>query len=318
MTTTTTLPESVLAVVGPRYREVAVPVEGGELHVGVWEPDVDGAPADAEVHTAVLVHGITASHVSFAALARALPGVRLIAPDLRGRGRSRDLPGPYGMPRHADDVAAVLEHLGVREAVAVGHSMGAFVSIVLADRHPHLVRSLHLVDGGMPLLPPPGVAPQDVAAAVLGPAADRLRRTFPSREAYRDFWRAHPAIGREWDDVVTAYVDYDLVGEEPQLCPATRPAALEEDIRELVDGASVQRALESLPSRPATWFLAPRGLLDEVPPLYPDAARDLWTRRLPQMRVVPIEDVNHYTIVLGERGVQQLLPHLEEDLGRSG
>ncbi|WP_298750795.1 alpha/beta fold hydrolase [uncultured Serinicoccus sp.] len=312
-TTTQQLPESVAAVLGPRYRAVAVPVDGGDLHVGVWEPEDVGATG-AATPTAVLIHGITASHVSWAALARALPGVRLVAPDLRGRGRSRDLPAPYGMPRHADDVAAALDHLGVREAVAVGHSMGAFVALVLADLHPRLVRSLHLVDGGMPLLPPPGVAPQDVAAAVLGPAADRLRRTFPSRTAYREFWSDHPALGPYQDEVVTAYVDYDLVGEEPELSPATRPAALEEDIRELVDGASVQTALQGLPSWPATWYVAPRGLMDEVPPLYPDAARERWTRALPTLRLVTVDDVNHYTVVLGAHGVRQLLPYLEADL----
>ena len=315
-TTTQPLPDSVSAVLGPRYRSVAVPVDGGDLHVGVWEPEDAVAPG-AEVPTAVLVHGITSSHVAWARLAQALPGVRVVAPDLRGRGRSRDLPAPYGMPRHADDVAAALDHLGVRQAVAVGHSMGAFVALVLADRHPRLVRSLHLVDGGMPLLPPPGVAPQDVAAAVLGPAADRLRTTFPSRAAYREFWGEHPALGPYQDEVVTAYVDYDLVGEEPELRPATRPAALQEDIRELVDGAAVQAALEEVPSRPATWYVAPRGLLDEVPPLYPDAARDRWTRQLPTLRMVEVEDVNHYTVVLGAHGVRQLLPHLGADLGVS-
>ncbi|WP_238335823.1 alpha/beta fold hydrolase [Serinicoccus kebangsaanensis] len=307
---TLTLPESVRSVVGPRYRSERVPVEGGDLHVGVWEPE---DTAGADVPTAVLIHGITASHVSWAALAQALPGVRLVAPDLRGRGRSRDLPAPYGMPRHADDVAAALEHLGVRRTVVVGHSMGAFVALVLADRHPDLVRSLLLVDGGMPLLPPPGVAPEDMAAAVLGPAADRLRMTFPSREAYHDFWREHPALGPGWDAFVEAYVDYDLVGEAPRLQPSTRPAALAEDIRELVDGDSVEQALEGL-HHPATWFVAPRGLLDEVPPLYPDGARDRWTGRLPDLRMVPVEDVNHYTVVLAERGVRQLLPHLEEGL----
>ncbi|WP_237141381.1 alpha/beta fold hydrolase [Serinicoccus hydrothermalis] len=306
---TESLPSSVEAVLGERYRSVAVPVDGGDLHVGVWEPeDSEGA-----VPTVVLVHGITASHVSFAALAQALPGVRLVAPDLRGRGRSRDLPAPYGMPRHADDVAAVLHHLGVDQAVAVGHSMGAFVSLVLADRHPDLVRSLLLVDGGMPLLPPPGVAPEDMAAAVLGPAADRLRMTFPSREAYHEFWREHPALGPGWDEFTTAYVDYDLVGEEPGLTPATRPEALAEDIRELVDGASVEHALDAL-THPATWLVAPRGLLDEVPPLYPDAAREHWTSRLPRLRMVALEDVNHYTVVLAQRGVRQLLPLLEGEI----
>lgn len=198
-------------------------------------------------------------------------------------------------------------------ATVVGHSMGGFVTVVLADRHPERVSSMLLVDGGMPLLPPPGVAPEAVAAAVLGPAADRLAMTFPSHDAYREFWREHPALGPGWSDLTTAYVDYDLTGSAPELRPATRTVALEEDIRELVDGDSVLHALEHL-RHPVSWFLAPRGLMGEVPPLYPDAARELWSTRYPQLEVVALEDVNHYTIILEEQGVRQLLPYLWEAL----
>lgn len=305
MSTPTALPPSVQQVVGPRYHQLQVPVRGGRLHVGVWEPEQDGAAAP----TVLAVHGITASHVGWAELARQLPGVRILAPDLRGRGGSRDLPGPYGMPTHADDVAALLRHVGAEQVLVVGHSMGGFVSLVLADRHPDLVSGLVLVDGGMPLLPPAGVAPQQMAGLVLGPAAERLRMTFPSRAAYRAFWREHPAMGPGWSDLTTAYVDYDLVGEAPELRPATRVAALEEDIRELVDGDSVQHALDHL-RHPSTWLVAPRGLMDEVPPLYPDAARELWTTRYPALRMATVDDVNHYTIVMLEGGAAQVRRHV--------
>lgn len=304
------LPASVPTVLGPRYRAVAVPVRGGDLHVGVWEPD---GPTDGPVPTLLLVHGITASHVCWAELVAALPGVRLVAPDLRGRGRSRDLPGPYGMPTHADDVAAVLDALDLGPTGVVGHSMGAFVALVLADRHPDKVTSLALVDGGMPLVPPPGVAPEAMSMAVLGPAAERLRMTFPDRSAYRDFWAQHPALGAEWTDLTGAYVDYDLVGSPGAMHPATRVRALEEDIRELVDGGSVLHAMDHLRHR-TTWFIAPRGLLDEVPPLYPEQAVRRWSEQLPQMKVVHVDDVNHYTVVMLRRGVDQLLPHLQEML----
>lgn len=312
MTTHTPLP-SLQEVVGPRYRSVDVPVRGGSMHVGVWEPE--GAPADprADVPTVVAVHGITSSHVAWPLLAAALPDVRVVAPDLRGRGRSRDLPPPYGMPSHADDVAAVMEHLGVGRAAVVGHSMGGFVSIVLADRHPERVSALVLVDGGLPLLPPPGIGPEALAGAVLGPVADRLAMTFSDHDAYRDFWREHPAIGREWTDLTGAYVDYDLVDVEGALRPATRVQALDEDIRELVDGDSVVHALDHR-RHPVTWLVAPRGLMDEVPPLYPQQAREHWAAAYPDLAPVDVEDVNHYTIVMLQRGIDQVLPHVRAAL----
>nr|WP_281496957.1 alpha/beta hydrolase [Ornithinimicrobium sp. F0845] len=298
------------AVVGDRYRSHEVPVRGGSMHVGVWEP----AGGDPQAPTVLAIHGITASHVAWPLLAEAMPDVRVIAPDLRGRGRSRDLPPPYGMPSHADDVAAVLDHLGVGQAVVVGHSMGAFVSLVLADRHAEKVSDLVLVDGGMPLLPAPGVPPEALAQAILGPAAERLAMTFPDHTAYREMWRTHPAF-TEWTDLTSAYVDYDLVSEDGVLRPATRAEALDEDIRELVDGDSLVRALAGR-RHPAAWLIAPRGLMDEVPPLYPEAARERWTAEHPDLEVAVVEDVNHYTIVMLPRGIAQVVPHVRAALSR--
>lgn len=288
-------------VLGGRYRRTSVPVRGGDLRVGVWDTP------DPEAPTLLAVHGITSSHLAWPALAALLPDVRIIAPDLRGRGCSRDLPAPYGMPTHADDCAAVLDHFSVSQTVAVGHSMGAFVSVVLADRHPTRVTSLVLIDGGMPLLPPPGVEPAQLAEAVLGPVVARLQQVFASRTAYREHWQEHPAIGPSWSALVQAYVDYDLVGEAPRLRSATRVQALQEDIRELVDGDSLLGGLARL-RHPALWLLAPRGLQDETPPLYPEAARELYRDRYPQVGVTEIEDVNHYTIVMDPAGARQVTP----------
>ena len=311
--TTTDLLPSLAAVVGDRYRSHEVPVRGGSMHVGVWEP-AGGPESGTAAPTVLAVHGITASHVAWPLLAAALPEARIIAPDLRGRGRSRDLPPPYGMPSHGDDVAAVLDHFGVESAVVVGHSMGAFVSLVLADRHPEKVRELVLVDGGMPLIPPPGVAPEDMSMAILGPAAERLAMTFPDRTTYREMWRSHPAF-QDWTDLTSAYVDYDLVPEGAGLRPATRVEALNEDIRELVDGDSLVHALANRRHR-AAWLLAPRGLMDEVPPLYPEAARERWTGEHPDLEMVAVDDVNHYTIVMLQRGIDQVVPHVRTALAR--
>src|SRR5450759_1748267 len=57
----------------------------------------------------VAIHGLTASHVSFAGIAERLAGRRpFFAPDLRGRGRSDKPATGYGMRQHALDVAAAM------------------------------------------------------------------------------------------------------------------------------------------------------------------------------------------------------------------
>lgn len=279
------------------YDRMSVPVRGGDLAVGMWGPS-DG-PA------VLAVHGVTANHLTWPALAGYLPGIRVIAPDLRGRGRSNTLPGPWGMPQHADDLAAVLEHLGIERAVVVGHSMGAFASLVLANRHPQLVSSLVLVDGGLPLPAPAGVSDEELMRATLGPAAERLSMTFASREQYREFWKLHPAFARDWSELVEDYVDYDLVGDEPNLHPSSSYDAVAEDSIELRGGTSLLRAIDEL-AHPTTFLSAPRGLMDEVPPLYPAEAVAEWSRGLPDVRMLAVEDVNHYTIVMSDRGAQAI------------
>ena len=74
-----------------QIRLLNVAVDGGDLRVLQW---------GTGKRVAVAVHGITASGMSWQAVARHMPSDwTLVAPDLRGRGHSRDLPGPYGLDR---------------------------------------------------------------------------------------------------------------------------------------------------------------------------------------------------------------------------
>lgn len=74
------------------------------------------------------------------------PRHRVITPDLRGFGRSRGLAAPRTIAEHADDVAALCASIGVTRARIVGLSMGGYVALALAHRHPALVTSLGLCD----------------------------------------------------------------------------------------------------------------------------------------------------------------------------
>jgi pimeloyl-ACP methyl ester carboxylesterase len=163
------------------------------------------------------------------------------------------------------------------------------------------VSSLVLVDGGLPLPAPEGVSDEELMMATLGPAAERLSMTFASREKYREFWKRHPAFARDWSALVEDYVDYDLVGEEPELHPSSSFDAVAADSTELRGGESLLKALNEL-AHPTAFLSAPRGLLDEVPPLYPAGTIEEWSARLPQIDFRAVEDVNHYTIVMSDRG----------------
>jgi pimeloyl-ACP methyl ester carboxylesterase len=269
-----------------------VPVNGGDLFVARWGEG--GTPV-------IAAHGITASYVSWQLVAEALGAqVSLIAPDLRGRGASAGLPGPYGMAAHADDLVAVMDHLAIDSAVVVGHSMGGFVATVLAVNHPQRVKRLVLVDGGVALEVPAIDDVDQLLDAVIGPAMQRLSMTFPSREGYRSFWQQHPAFASDWSPAVEAYVDYDLTGTEPELRSKVSADAVRADATDtLIDDVSRKAALSV--QCPVHLLWAPRGLLDQSPGLYSDEqladvrGRDGWSDEM-------VPDVNHYTIGLSERG----------------
>ncbi|MGH9011032.1 MAG: alpha/beta fold hydrolase [Acidimicrobiia bacterium] len=288
----------------PFSSSLSVPVDGGSLHVGV----AGAPPGTPGVPVVLAVHGITGSHVTWAPTARHLGGaVTFLAPDLRGRGQSAGLGVPYGMAAHADDLVAILDHVGCDRAVVAGHSMGGYVTTRFAATAPDRLAAAVLVDGGVPLSLPTDVDPDDLLAAVLGPALARLQMTFPSVDAYRDFWRAHPAFAPgPWTDDITDFVDYDLA--PPSTGPEGEPiyrsrvseAAVRGDGRDVLDSGALHKAFESL-TQPCVLLCAPRGLLNEDRAFITPEARVEAQAVRPQLTVTEVDDTNHYFILLGPR-----------------
>ena len=92
------------------------------------------------------VHGFPLNRTFWAPQTRALYAhARHIAPDLRGFGGST-VAGPWTMDRYADDLVALLDLLGIRQAVVAGLSMGGYIALALWRRHPTRVRALVLAD----------------------------------------------------------------------------------------------------------------------------------------------------------------------------
>ena len=122
---------------------------------------------------------------------------RVISPDFRGFGDSPLPPEPYA---DADDVAELLDHLGVADAAVVGSSMGGRVALELAARHPDRVNSLVL------LCPAYRGVPSSAAVAALAAAEDRLLEAGDVVGAVRlnvDTWLG-PEASAEVRDQLTA------------------------------------------------------------------------------------------------------------------
>ncbi len=124
--------------------------DGVELAVDEWRPDGPdpSSPAGAPF---LLVHGLASNARTWDGVAAALAadGHPTFTVDLRGHGRSSKPDGPYDVPTVADDLATLIERLGLDRPVVAGQSWGGNVVLELAARHPGAdARASCCVDGG--------------------------------------------------------------------------------------------------------------------------------------------------------------------------
>jgi len=284
-----------------------VPGDGIELAFGYWPG------RDAPV---VALHGLTASYVNFIGVAERLAGrLPLLAFDLRGRGDSDKPEGPYGMTQHARDVAAAMRAMGLGASIVMGHSMGAFVASALALDEPALVSGLILIDGGYVLDTPAGVTLDQGLNAALSVRIAQLRQTYPSRQAYREFWRAQPHFPPgEWNRWVEAFLDYEVGGESP-VQPKASEAAVRADLREGFQRDAIIGRLKSI-RVPTMLLRAESGFTPDQPPLYPDRVVAQIRTCVPHMEDHKFAGTTHYTMVLGEPGAARIADLLCEMAGR--
>ncbi len=110
-----------------------IPVGGAKIY---YEILGNGLPL-------VLLHGgVDPSQTLAAPLAAMAKTHQVIAIHMRGHGFSTDSDAPWSTEAMADDVAAVLQHLGIGKARLMGYSLGAAVALQFAIRHPELVEKL--------------------------------------------------------------------------------------------------------------------------------------------------------------------------------
>jgi lipase len=100
----------------------------------------------------ICVHGLTGHGGRFRRLAERLAGRRVLAPDLRGHGRSPWEP-PWDTATHAGDVLETVDSLGIRRADWLGFSFGGRIAAAVAARAPERVVRACLLDPALRLPP---------------------------------------------------------------------------------------------------------------------------------------------------------------------
>jgi pimeloyl-ACP methyl ester carboxylesterase len=179
-----------------------------------YEEHGDGEPL-------VLLHGGIGAAELLAPIIPALAaGRRVIAVDLQGHGRTADVDRPLRPELMADDIAALIGHLGLERADVMGYSLGGLTALRTAIQHPDRVHRLVLVsitfrrDGSHPEV----VAQMDA----MSPETADLLKPGPLYELYS---RLAPRV-EDWPRLIAKISDslkedYDWSAEVAALEPQT-------------------------------------------------------------------------------------------------
>jgi len=179
----------------------------------------------------VLLPGLSATAPIFEDLIGAglTPRFRAVAVDLRGRGESDGPPAGfdpasptagYTMAEHAADVVRLLDALGLRRAVLVGHSFGGMLAFYLAAHHPQRIPRIVVLDAAIAVAAP---AIRDL----LQPMLARLGVEVPSWDAYLEVVRQLPYLRDRWEPGLERYFrSYVRIGPDGKVRQLVQPEAI--------------------------------------------------------------------------------------------
>jgi pimeloyl-ACP methyl ester carboxylesterase len=150
--------------------------------------EVNGINLYYEIHGAgrplVLLHGGLGSGEMFEPIMPQLAERhQVVAPDLQGHGRTADIDRPLDIRVMADDIAALIDHLGLDRPDVVGYSLGGGVALQVAVRHPEKVRRLVAVSANVRRDAIPAVMLEQ-QAQVSGAAVEFMKDT-PMYQVYQ-------------------------------------------------------------------------------------------------------------------------------------
>jgi len=173
--------------------------------------ELETAAREADPEPILLAHATGFHGYVWAPLAAALHRFDAYAPDLRGHGdATAPASGDFSWNGFADDVLAVVDHLGLTGRAAVGHSKGGAALLLAEQRRPGTFRALYLYE---PVVVPPNEASLDSGENTLAEGALRRRSVFPSRDIAYDNFAGKPPFSALDPTALRAYVDHGFDDE---------------------------------------------------------------------------------------------------------
>lgn len=280
----------------PGVMQVAVP--GGNIIVECV--NVASAPVLA-------VHGISSQRRQWNWLRAARTDLSLIMPDLRGRGDSAGVSGHSSVARHAEDMVAVLDRLGLDAVHVCGVSLGGFVAVELATAYPDRVKSLVLVDGGLPTALPSGLTPEATPTVVRERLLNR-DLLWPSMRDYAGFFTAEVApLLDPADPLLLDYLMHELDGPRARLDCAMLAADAASIISSPFKASQVR-----VPVRLVT---AEWGVGADSPPAYPDEhVRAMREELAIPVTVSSVAGVDHTACIMSPAGARAVAGEIDRAL----
>ncbi len=241
----------------------------------------------------LLLHGISANHRVFLALAPRLAPHRVVALDMRGRGRSRQ-DGPTGLEQHGLDAEMVAGALGLHRPVLTGHSLGGYAAAVAAAGwRSSPLSALALLDGGVWT---PWDVPEALVRQALATSIARLDRTFASLEDYAAWWQSAP-LALPDTPARRSQQARDLVGEPGAYRSATSAERFSADLRAIIRHPERNELLARVEA-PTLVVRAPLGLMGyEATAMVPAEALAAGRRAQPALQSLDLPKANHFDMV---------------------
>jgi len=256
--------------------------DGVRIQLAVWE---------GKGKQILCIHGLTANCRSWDLLASSLaPQHKVLAMDLRGRGFSESPPSGYSVENHCRDILALMDDQGLERPVLMGHSLGAFISLVFAAKYPRRVDRLILVDGGGKL----SDAQMTKVFAGIKPSLDRLGKVFPDFESYLALLKQAPFM-QPWNSFFETYFRYEVEDVEGGVRSRVHPKHIEEEARNLrkMDSSQFYKKVMT----PTLILRATKGMLAEDDLVLPADVAEGMVREIPNARKVDLEGTHHYSIL---------------------
>lgn len=275
--------------------------DGIKIQLAVWE---------GKGKQILCIHGITANSRFWDCLASALaPHHRVIAVDLRGRGLSDKPPTGYSIEHHCKDILALMNDRGLERPVLMGHSLGAFISLVFSAKYPQRVDRLILVDGGGKLTK----TQMTKVFTGIKPSLDRLGKTFPSFEDYISQMKQAPYL-QPWNSYMETYFHYEVEKVKGGLRSRVHPNHIEEEAKNLgkVDSRQFYKKVTS----PTLILRATKGLLAKDDLVLPKDVAEHMVREIQNATKVDLKGTNHYSILFqpNKKRDQTILKFLKQGL----